>query len=54
MVPNQEERFENDRDLRRWQVTIRDVEDWTGFDFLSRLDNEIEHGLESTKEEMWD
>jgi endonuclease G len=54
VVPNQEERFDSDRDFGPWQVTIRDVEDWTGLDFLSRLPHEVEHRLETTKEEIWE
>ncbi|MEN8151067.1 MAG: DNA/RNA non-specific endonuclease [Planctomycetota bacterium] len=54
VVPNQSARFADDWDFGRWQVTVDEVEKLTGFDFLSRLPNELEDELESTVQPVWE
>ena len=54
VMPNQEKEFADNWNFERWQVTVDVVESLTHFDVMSRLEDELEKSLESTREPIWD
>lgn len=53
IMPNQKEKFSDNTDFAPWQVTIDEIEQKTGLDFLRNLEDSLEDSLEAGREPFW-
>jgi hypothetical protein len=54
VMPNQQQKLDDDKDFEFWQVSIDDVEAMSTLDFFKNLDVVIEEDLERKVEPFWD